>query len=217
MLTPRSLAHHLPGIASFHLFHKPPRADGFKALPAPPQSASLSTQKRDGSAQQAGCHPSHSPVPPSGPVSTQLTRRRCPPRRSNWAPHTPLHTMLLQVNRALPQHHDGHARPLGSVILMPPQRGDLRARLWPAPAERKASHLPCSPRLPKRLQFSAQAHAALPLRRRLPRRLAAGALRRRSVRTLPSGDWGGSLRLRLSACSVDRRPSAPRHSVWVTS
>lgn len=26
------------------------------------------------------CHPSHSPVPPSGPVSTRLTRRRCPLR-----------------------------------------------------------------------------------------------------------------------------------------
>lgn len=26
------------------------------------------------------CHQSHSPVPPSGPVSTRLTRRRCPSR-----------------------------------------------------------------------------------------------------------------------------------------
>lgn len=107
-----------------------------------------------------------------------------PSPRSNWTPHTPLPTMLLQVNRALPQHPDGHTGPLHSVILKPPRRGDLRARLWPAPAKRKASHLPCSPMLPKRLQFSAQAHAALPLRRRSQPRLAAGALRRRRIRTL---------------------------------
>lgn len=79
-LTPQSLAHHLPGIASFHLFQKPPQTDGFKAPPAPPQSASLSTQD-SGRLRPAGrCHPWHSPVPPSEPVSTRLTRRRCPPR-----------------------------------------------------------------------------------------------------------------------------------------
>lgn len=136
------------------------------------------------------------PVPPSGPVSTRLTRRRCLPRRSNWAPHTPLHTMLLQVNRTLPQHPDGHARPLCPVIPMPPRSRDLRARLWPAPAESTASHLPCSPRLPRRLQFSAQAHAAL-----AQTNAAAASSRRFAQAQCPNAPCsrpGGSLRLRLS-------------------
>lgn len=108
--------------------------------------------------------------------------------RSNWTPHTPLHTMFLQVNRALPQHPDGHTRPLRSVILKPPRSGDLGAGLWPAPAKRKASHLPCSPMLPKRLQFSAQAHAALPLRRRSQPRLSE-CFAQAQYRDSPSADW----------------------------
>lgn len=122
-----------------------------------------------------------------------------PSRRSNWAPHTPLHTMLLQVNGALPQNPDKNSPPLRSVILKPPRSGDLRAGVWPAPAKRKASHLPCSPMLPKRLQFSAQAHAALPLRRRPQPLLAASALRRLSIRMLfqRSGEFAQFTTLRV--------------------
>lgn len=139
--------------------------------------------------------------------------------RSNWTPHTPLHTMLLQVNRALPQHPDGHTRPLCSVILKSPRSGDLRARLWPAPAKRRASHLPCSPVLPKRLQFSAQAHAALPLRRRPQPRLAAGTLRRRSIGTLlqRTGKLAQSWALRVQCRQAPFSSEARRFGCIVTS
>lgn len=183
ILTPQSLAHHLPGLlpstssrnlsgptASKLRQLRPSRRHCPLRRGSAPPSRQVSPVAQPGPALRTGQHPAD-PAPLPFP-------------RSNWTPHTPLHTMLLQVNRALPQHPDGHTRPLCSVILKPPQSGDLRARPWPAPAKRKASHLPCSPALPKRLQFSAQAHAALPLRRRSQPRLAAGALRRRSIGTL---------------------------------
>lgn len=203
-LTPQSLAHHLPGTASFHLFQKPPRTDGFKAPPAPPQSASLSTQTRVGSAQQV------SPVAQPGPALRSgqhpADPAPLPSPRSNWAPHTPLHTMLLQVNRALPQHPDGHTRPLHSGILRPPRSGDLRARLWPGTC--KAQSQP-----PTMLPKAAEATSIFCARARRSssaQAIAAAASGRHFAQAqypnTPFSRLRSSLSLRFSPCSVDRRP-----------
>lgn len=73
--------------------------------------------------------------------------------------------------------------------------------------------------LPKRLQFSAQAHAALPLRKRPQPLLAASALRRRSIQTLfqRSVEFAQSTSLRVRCGKAPFSSEARRLGHIVTS